>query len=108
MTVDPEPRRLTPTERLHEVTREMHDVAMAAMTRQPRAGQPSVEIGETAQGRPYVKSVQTYQLEEEDWQSMCARALSMFTTLRDGLPHYEEPATPKTTVVHVKPKAATS
>ena len=106
-TVETEPRRLTPTERLHEVTRELHEVALAAVTRQPRTGQPSVEIGETAQGRPYVKSVQTYQLEDEDWQAMCDRAVSMFTHLRDGLPEYVEPA-PKTTVVHVKPKAASA
>lgn len=41
MSADPEPRRLTPTERLHEVT-------MAAMHRAPAAPESTVEIGVTA------------------------------------------------------------
>jgi hypothetical protein len=43
MTTEQEPRRLTPTERLHEVT-------MAAMTRAPSPPEHSVAISRNAKG----------------------------------------------------------
>ena len=74
---DPE-RRMTPTERLHEVT-------MSALGRPQRTRQEEYELGESAQGRPYVKSLRVYREAGEDEAAYLARGLRMLAELRDGI-----------------------
>jgi hypothetical protein len=70
MATEPEPRRLTPTERLHEVT-------MAALNRRPTMPESSVTIGVTA------KRLHTWEITVRgDDAEECERVAR---TLDDGL-----------------------
>lgn len=72
----PEPRRLTPTERLHEVT-------MAAMTRAPSPPEHSVEITRNAKGvAQFTVTVRGYDIDDV---LGCARAT--WDTLVEELPY---------------------
>ena len=55
-----------------------HEVAIAALTRQPAPDVPQIEIGETAAGRVYVKSLKTYQTQGEGWSPWLARTADMY------------------------------
>ena len=71
-----EPRRLTPTERLHEVT-------MAAMTRAASPPEHSVEITRNAKGvHQYEVTVRGYDLNE-----VIQRALDVRARLDEVLPY---------------------
>jgi hypothetical protein len=61
------------------------DIALALATRQPRTGQPSIEVGESAQGLRYVKSLTMYQEDGEGWKQMCDRAAEALTYTSDKL-----------------------
>src|SRR5262249_14982358 len=68
--------RLTPTQRLHEVT-------MQALTPAPRSGADSIEVGQEARtGKWYVKSINIYRQEDERMDAWSARvgALAALTT----------------------------
>jgi hypothetical protein len=73
-----EPRRLTPTERLHEVT-------MAAMTRAPSPPEHSVEITRNAKGvAQFEVTVRGYDLNE-----VLELALGVYSELEIALPYPE-------------------
>jgi hypothetical protein len=77
-----EPRRLTPTERLHEVT-------MAAMTRAPSPPEHSVEITRNAKGvAQFEVTVRGYDLED-----VLAQARRAFSDLETALPYSDGAAT---------------
>lgn len=77
-TTDTEPRKLTPTERLHEVT-------MAAMSRAAAPPEHSVEITRNAKGvAQFEVTVRGYELEE-----VIAKALWHFNALTEALPYPE-------------------
>jgi hypothetical protein len=77
-TSEAEPRRLTPTERLHEVT-------MAAMTRAPSPPEHSVEITRNAKGvAQFEVTVRGYDVDE-----VCAQALAIYQGLSVTLPYPE-------------------
>jgi hypothetical protein len=81
MPPETEPRRLTPTERLHEVT-------MAAMSRAPSPPEHSVEITRNAKGvAQFEVTVRGYDVDE-----VCAQALAIFTGLSVSLPYPENGA----------------
>ena len=68
-TTETEPRRLTPTERLHEVT-------MAAMTRAAAPPEHSVEITRNAKGvHQYEVTVRGYDLNEVIQRALDVQAL---------------------------------
>jgi hypothetical protein len=72
----PEERRLTPTERLHEVT-------MAAMTRAPSPPEHSVEITRNAKGvAQFEVTVRGYDLD-----AVLEQARQAFTDLETALPY---------------------
>lgn len=76
---DQEPRRLTPTERLHEVT-------MAAMQRPSSPPEHSVEITRNAKGvHQYEVTVRGFNLNEVLTQALDARAM-----LDELLPYPDE------------------
>ena len=76
MTEPAEPRRLTPTERLHEVT-------MAAMTRTPSPPEHSVEITRNAKGvAQFEVTVRGYDLSD-----VLAKAQEAFSALETALPY---------------------
>ena len=78
MSTETEPRRLTPTERLHEVT-------MAAMTRAAAPPEHSVEITRNAKGvHQYEVTVRGYDLAE-----VLQRALDSQARLDEMLPYPE-------------------
>ncbi len=80
-TTETEPRRLTPTERLHEVT-------MAAMSRAPSPPEHSVEITRNAKGvAQFEVTVRGYDLEE-----VLAQARTAFDDLAAALPYPENGA----------------
>ena len=80
-TTDTEPRRLTPTERLHEVT-------MAAMSRAAAPPEHSVEISRNAKGvHQYEVTVRGYDLAE-----VLAEAFSAQRKLDVALPYPENGA----------------
>ena len=85
-----EERRLTPTQRLHEVT-------LAALTRNV-SGQESIELGQSAQGASYIKSLHVYRQDGEGWGPFLVRAGNMFDAVREMLPQApespQEPPTP--------------
>jgi len=82
MTEPNEPRRLTPTERLHEVT-------MAAMTRAASPPEHSVEITRNAKGvAQFEVTVRGHDLE---W--VIEEALRSFRHLGDALPYPVENGT---------------
>lgn len=71
-----EPRKLTPTERLHEVT-------MAAMTRAPSPPEHSVEITRNAKGvAQFEVTVRGYDLAD-----VLAKAQEAFSALETALPY---------------------
>ena len=71
-------RRLTPTERLHEVT-------MAAISRAPSPPEHSVEITRNAKGvAQFEVTVRGYDVEE-----VASQALAIFTGLTISLPYPE-------------------
>lgn len=75
-TSENEPRRLTPTERLHEVT-------MAALTRAASPPEHSVEITRNAKGvAQFEVTVRGYDLEE-----VLAQAQATWTALSAALPY---------------------
>ena len=77
-TTDTEPRRLTPTERLHEVT-------MAAMTRAASPPEHSVEITRNAKGvHQYEITVRGYELAD-----VIQKALDVQAQLDERLPYPE-------------------
>jgi hypothetical protein len=77
-TPDTEPRRLTPTERLHEVT-------MAAMARRPSEPEHAVEISRNAKGvAQFTVTVRGFDLSE-----VLARAQETFSALETALPYPE-------------------
>ncbi len=79
-------RRLTPTERLHEVT-------LAALTRTPSVPAPDIEIGQEGRtGRWYVKSLSVPPLDGEGWQPWLERVGLMAQMATDSLP-FTVPAT---------------
>jgi hypothetical protein len=74
-------RRLTPTERLHEVT-------MAAMTRAPSPPEHSVEITRNAKGvAQFEVTVRGYDVAE-----VLAQAQASWTALNEALPYPENGA----------------
>lgn len=54
-----------------------HEVALAAITRQPAPDVPQIEIGDTAAGREYIKSLKTYQQPDEGWKSWIDRTVAI-------------------------------
>jgi hypothetical protein len=77
---EPEPRRLTPTERLHEVT-------MAAMTRAPSPPEHSVEITRNAKGvAQFEVTVRGYDIDQ-----VLNLARSVYAELDGALPYPVEP-----------------
>ena len=55
-----------------------HELAIAAITRQPAPDVPQIEIGETAAGRVYVKNLKTYQQANEGWGPWIRRTVDMY------------------------------
>lgn len=55
-----------------------HEVALAAITRQPAPDVPQIEIGETAAGRVYVKNLKTYQQNGEGWGPWVRRTVDIY------------------------------
>jgi hypothetical protein len=73
-----EPRRLTPTERLHEVT-------MAAMSRAPSPPEHSVEITRNAKGvAQFEVTVRGYDVTE-----VLAQARAIYVALEQAMPYPE-------------------
>jgi hypothetical protein len=76
LSCETEPRRLTPTERLHEVT-------MAAMSRAPSPPEHSVEITRNAKGvAQFEVTVRGYDLDE-----VIAKALASFAKVTAEHPY---------------------
>jgi hypothetical protein len=73
---EPEPRRLTPTERLHEVT-------MAAMTRAPSPPEHSVAISRNAKGVAQFEVT----VRGHDIDQVVFLALAKFTEIDDLWPY---------------------
>lgn len=80
-----EPRRLTPTERLHEVT-------MAAMSRAPSPPEHSVEISRNAKGvAQFAVTVRGY-----DLLAVLAQAEETFVSLERVFPYEDTGSDPST------------
>ena len=54
-----------------------HEVALAAITRQPAPDMPQMETGETAAGREYIKSLKSSQQPDEGWKTWLDRHAAM-------------------------------
>ena len=61
---------------------------LASLTRERPLSQ-SIELGESAAGKQYVKSVNVAQQAGEDWPDFCDRALDMLAKLRGGIDRAE-------------------
>ena len=75
--------RLTPTQRLHEVTRELHDVAMAALSRKPSAPESSVTLARNAKGHVQIEVV----VRNEDQRVAQQQATLLFEELCIAYPY---------------------
>jgi hypothetical protein len=78
MTAD-EPQRLTPTQRLHEVT-------MQALSRTPRDPESQVTLARNAKGDVQIEVT----VRGADADLCSAKAQSIFDTLRGDYPHSSE------------------
>ena len=82
MNVKPEPlelpRRLTPTERYHEL-------ALTALHRTPQRASESVEVSRNAKG-DYQWTVAGVSGEEEDLAAVAGRVLNLAKSMDDSLP----------------------
>lgn len=80
MSATEEAPRLTPTQRLHEVT-------MQALTHTPRSGNNAATIGQEARTKEwYVKELSVYQHEGEGWGVWAARVGEIARALASELP----------------------
>ena len=84
MNEDTAPRRLTPSERAHEL-------AMAIAARPPRVSVLDCELGQEARTKEwYVKSLSVPQNEGEDWLPWTTRAGEIAAALVASLPKSDD------------------
>lgn len=76
--LDEAPRRLTPTERLHEVS-------MAAITRRPSVSVQGLTLKQNAQGTWLCDSLQLHQREDESDASFLTRSATDWTLVVEML-----------------------
>ena len=87
---DEQPRRLTPSEREHEL-------AMSVVTRPPRTPNEDIEVGQEARTKEwYVKSLSVPKAEGEGWKPWLERVGAIAALAREVLPQPEQPDAPKT------------